>query len=174
MKMLLSLLLPVAAFAQLPPTREEAQIKFDSAVNAADAATAELISHDGSKELLLPVWGAGSEEEIRALSLYVRLSIPAPGKDSVDGQEILVYEGFRPGYRGGFLVTLRKKNEVLLTFTVFDGETIGSKMLLDYSAIRVRKESFAPFFEKLLSAAKERASQASEPTSGLTPSRGSP
>ncbi len=163
MKILLLVLLPIVAFAQLPPTQKEAQKKFDAAVNAADSATADIISYDGSKEILLPLWAAASEEEVRALSLYFHLLIPEPRKDSVDGQEVLVYEAFRPGYRGGFLITLRKKNEVLLTFAVFDGETIGSKMLREDSAIRVRKESFAPFFEKLMSAAKEMANKSPEP-----------
>src|SRR5688572_5211268 len=117
MKSLLLFLLPALAFAQLPPTQEEAQAKFDSAVSSADEAVAELISYDpAGNESLLPVWSATAEEDIRSLSQYFRLVIPAPKKEVVDDQQVLVYRAFHCGCRGGFLITLKKKGSVLLSF----------------------------------------------------------
>jgi hypothetical protein len=161
MKSLLLLLLPALALAQLPPTQEEAQATFDSAVSSADAAVAEAIWYDSAagKESLLPVWNATSEEEIRALSQYFRLVIPPPKKEVVDGQEVLVYEGFRCGCHGDFVITLKKKGAVLLTFGVAHGEHIGSTALYADSAIRVEKAKLEPFYARLIEAAKRKANQ---------------
>lgn len=170
MKRLLLLLLPALAFAQLPPTQEEAQTKFDAAVSSADTAIAEAIWYDraAEKESLLPVWNASSEEEVRALSRYFRLVIPPPKKEIVDGQEVLVYEAFRCGCRGQFVITLKKKGEVLLTFVVAHGEHIEAKELRKDSAIKVEKARLAPFYEQLLEAAK-KANQMPEPTGANAP-----
>lgn len=161
MKGLLLFLLPALALAQLPPTQEEAQAKFDAAVKSADAAVAEAIWYDRAdgKQSLLPVWSASSEEEIRALSQYFRLVIPPPKKEVVDGQEVLVYEGFRCGCHGDFVITLKKKGTTLLSFDVAHGEHIGAKELREDSAINVEKVPLAPFYAQLIEAAKKKANQ---------------
>jgi hypothetical protein len=166
----LFLVLPALAFAALPPTQEEAQSKFDAAVGAADAVVAEAIWYDrAGEESLLPVWSASSEEEIRALSRYFRLVIPPPKKEVVDGQQVLVYEGFRCGCHGQFVVTLRKKGTVLLAFVVGHGEHIGSKDLCEGSAIKVEREKLAPFYARLIEAAKMKADQMPVPSDANSP-----
>lgn len=159
MKYLLLLLAPVLAFAQLPPTQEEVQAKFDAAVRFADTAVAEAFFYDrvAQVEILLPVWDTTSSEEIRNLSQYFRLVIPAPKKEVIDGQEVLVYEGFRCGCRGDFVITLKKNGAVLLTFGVAHGEHIGSETLREDSAIKVEKAQLAPFYARLIEAAKKKA-----------------
>jgi len=171
MKCLLLLLLPALAFAQLPPTQEEAQAKFDSAVSSADAAIAEAIWYDraSEKESLLLVWSTSSEEEIRALSRHFRLVIPPPKKEVVDGQEVLVYESFRCGCHGQFVITLKKKGEELLSFVVAHGEHIGAKALREDSAIRVEKVPLASYYAQLVEAAKKKANQMPEPTGAGAP-----
>jgi hypothetical protein len=172
MKRLLLLLLPALAFAQLPPTQKEAQAKFDLAVSLADTAIAEAIWYDraAEKESLLSVWNAASEEEIRALSQYFRLVIPTPKKEVADGEKVLVYDGFRCGCHGDFVITLKKKDAVLLTFVVAHGEHIGSKALRADSAIKVEKSKRAPFYARLMEATKKKANQTAQTTPGLRPS----
>lgn len=170
MKGLLLFLLPALALAQFPPTQEEAQAKFDAAVKSADAAVAEAIWYDraAGKQSLLPVWSASSEE-IRALSRYFRLVIPPPKKQLIDGQEVLVYEGFRCGCYGDFVITLKKNGTVLLSFGVAHGEHIGAKELREDSAIKVEKVPLASFYAQLIEAAKKKANKMPEPTGADAP-----
>lgn len=157
MKKYLLILCPLLAFGKLPPTQAEAQAHFDRAVAAADHAKAEYISFDSSTgdESLSPIWESHSRDEISMLTQYFRLEVPPPERRVIDGEEVLSYKTFRCGCRGEFIITLRKENENLLSFGFTHGEHIGSVEILKNSAIRIDRNSAAPFYSMLVDAAKK-------------------
>lgn len=164
--LLLLLLFPAFAFGKWPPpSQEEAQAIFDSAVSEADEAIAEAVldSGDTEEESLVLVWKAVSTAEIRKLSEYFRLEIPPPTKEVVDGKEVWSYSGFRCGCRGEFVITLKKGGATLLSFGMAHGEHIASDVVREDSAVRISRESLAPFYFQLVQAAKKK--EANKPVS---------
>ncbi len=63
---------------------------------------------------------------------------------------------FRCGCYGQFDVTLKKKEEVLLSFTVFHGTGIGSKELMEESQIKVDEKALAPFYAQIVERTKKK------------------
>ncbi|HAM21737.1 MAG TPA: hypothetical protein DCQ04_05570 [Actinobacteria bacterium] len=160
MKILSILLLaPLVALAGWPPpTQDQAQRIFDGFVDSADELIAEAVGFSQAPEPAahnIRIWSTSAESDIRALKGYFRLTIPPPKVEMIDGKEELLYEGFKCGCYGDFVITLKKDGREIASFRMAHGEHIGCRAIRDDSAIRIDKVALAPFNSRLIELARK-------------------
>jgi len=144
---------PFITLASLP-TEEQVQGKLNAAIAKADHVVIEhhwmpWIPVEREKIRDVRLHEISSKPEILALATFVSVRIPPAVRTVVGEQEEWSRSAVAVDTPESFEIILSEEGKVLLSFDILGADCIGSQSLLEDSAIRVDKESLAPFYNRL-------------------------
>jgi len=163
-----TLLLAMLAYGGEPPsykTSEQAQAIFDALLVEADRAEVEVEMRVWSPSArrveyrVIALDFARGEGAIRDLSRYVRLKMPKPVKEVVDGKEVwtIVYRNVDASE--WFRFRIFKEDEAILEFLIIGDEYVACRSLLEDSVIEIDTTAVRPLIQSLREDMKRKSGE---------------